>query len=188
MDHYAERLVSLVEGSEWFMEILHTARSVDLPDWAVAAGAVRTLVWDHLHGFESPSRVNDVDVLFFDPVRKDEDAIVDVLAARSPGFHWDAKNQAFIHEWYLRKLSVEIPPYTSTEAGIAGFVETATAVGLRLEGDDSLRVIAPYGLDDLFELQLRPNLDAPDPSYFDKRVTAKNWIEQWPRLRIVPPN
>ena len=170
------------------MEILRAARAVDPLNWAVSAGVVRTLVWDHLHGFESPSRLNDVDVLFFDPARPSEADIEEALRARAPDYEWEAKNQAFIHEWYARKLGVEIAPYESTEAGIAGFVETATAVGLRLEPDDSLTVIAPYGLDDLFELRLRPNLDAPDPSYFEKRVTAKKWVEQWPQLTLVEPN
>jgi hypothetical protein len=128
--------------------------------------------------------VNDVDVLFFDPVRRPEDPIVDVLAARSPGFRWDAKNQAFIHEWYLRKLGLEIPPFRSTEDGIAGFVETATAVGITLEPDDSISVIAPLGLEDLFELRLRPNDTSPDPEYFDVRVAEKRWLERWPRLTI----
>lgn len=186
-DHEAT-LVELARSSQWLLEILHAAREVNPPNWAVAAGVVRTLVWDHLHDFESPSRLNDVDVLFFDPVRQSESEIEEALRSRAPGYEWEAKNQAFIHEWYARKLGVEIPPYTSTEAGIAGFVETATAVGLSLDETGSITVIAPYGLDDLFELRLRPNLDAPDPSYFEKRVTAKKWVERWPHLTVVEAN
>ena len=187
MPGYESRLVELVRTTPWFMDVLRVARAVGPRDWAVAAGVVRTLVWDHLHGFESPSRLNDVDVLFFDPERPSEAEIESSLQRLSPAIDWDAKNQAFIHEWYARKIEVEIAPYTSTEAGIAGFAETATAVGLRLEADDSMTVLAPLGLDDLFELKLRPSLDAPDPSYFEKRVTSKRWMEQWPRLEVVPP-
>lgn len=168
------------------MDILRAARAVAPREWAVAAGAVRTLVWDHLHGYESPSRLNDVDVLFFDPARPSEDELDAALNELAPAYEWETKNQAFIHEWYARKIGVDIEPYTSTEAGIAGFAETATAVGLRLEADDSIRVLAPLGLEDLFELKLRPNFGAPEPSYFDKRVRSKRWIEHWPRLEIVP--
>lgn len=188
MPEYHATLVELARSSPWMMEILRAAREVNPSNWAVSAGVVRTLVWDHLHGFDSPSRLNDVDVLFFDPARTSEPAIEEALRSLAPAYEWEAKNQAFIHEWYERKLGVEIAPYTSTEAGIAGFVETATAVGLHLDEDDSISVVAPYGLDDLFELTLRPNLDAPDPSYFEKRVAAKSWVEQWPRLTVVEPN
>lgn len=182
---YGARLSELVRGSQWLMEILRAARVLDLPDWAVAAGVVRTLVWDHLHGFDSPSVMNDVDVLFFSATRVDEKAAEQQLTELAPTFEWEAKNQAFIHEWYDRKLGVSVSPYRSTTEGIAGFVETATAVGLRLETDDSLTVIAPHGLADLFELKLRCNVGAPEPEYFQKRVTAKRWLERWPRLEVT---
>ena len=32
------------------MEQLRAVRSLDLPDWCIAAGFVRNRVWDHLHG------------------------------------------------------------------------------------------------------------------------------------------
>src|SRR5712664_2713902 len=32
------------------MEQLRSVRTLDLPDWCIAAGFVRNRVWDHLHG------------------------------------------------------------------------------------------------------------------------------------------
>jgi hypothetical protein len=43
------RLVDVVRGSALLMTALRAARDVDPPDWLVGGGAVRDLVWDHLH-------------------------------------------------------------------------------------------------------------------------------------------
>jgi uncharacterized protein len=42
------RLGELVLATPWLVRILEAARAVDAWDWLVAAGAIRTLVWDHL--------------------------------------------------------------------------------------------------------------------------------------------
>jgi uncharacterized protein len=182
---YREQLVEVVRGQSWLMEALRAARSVALPEWAIAAGAIRNTVWDVLHGFEPPTALNDVDVLFYDPTLSvDEKATEAKLRQLVPTIEWESKNQASIHEWYKRKLDVEIEPYASVEAGIAGFVEVATAVGVRLEDDDSITVIAPFGLDDLFELRLTVNETSPDPWYFNTRLEAKGWTSHWPRLVV----
>jgi hypothetical protein len=165
--------------------MLEAVRDLQLPDAVIAAGSIRNTVWDVLHDREPSTDFNDVDVMFFDADRRDEDEIDAELTKRLPRYKWQAKNQAFIHEWYARKIGVAIAPLTSTEAGLAGFVETATAVGVRLETDDSLTVLAPLGLDDLFGLRLRVNEISPDPWYFEKRVTEKGWLERWPRLTVV---
>jgi uncharacterized protein len=54
------RLEEIVRTTPWLLAALHAARDVDPPDWLLGAGAIRTAVWDRLHGFE-PSRPNDVD-------------------------------------------------------------------------------------------------------------------------------
>ena len=46
----ATRLRDVLRATPWLMEALRAARAVDPPDWLLGAGAVRTAVWDHLHG------------------------------------------------------------------------------------------------------------------------------------------
>jgi hypothetical protein len=52
------------------MRAPRAAREVDPPDWLIAAGAVRTAVWDFLHGYAAPARSSahpaDIDLGFFD--------------------------------------------------------------------------------------------------------------------------
>ena len=155
-----ERLTEIIRSSSWFMEVLRAARDANPPDWLVGGGALRNLVWDRLHGQTRPTPPRDVDLAFFDPVRLDpqRDAEVErVLATRLPGVPWEAKNQAAVHRWYPRVFGFEVEPLASTEDGIATWPETATAVAVRLEPDDRLRVVAPCGLGDLLGLVCRRN-------------------------------
>ena len=107
------RLVQIVRRTPWLMEALRAARDVDPPDWLLAAGAVTTAVWDHLHGFSSPSELADVDVGFFDaddltPAR--DLAVQRALRARLGSVPWEAKNQAGVHLWYERRFGYAVEP------------------------------------------------------------------------------
>ena len=44
------------------MAALTIAAAQELPDWCLAAGFVRNLVWDKLHDFSSSTPLNDIDV------------------------------------------------------------------------------------------------------------------------------
>src|SRR3546814_5514712 len=46
------------------MAILRAVRSLDLPDWAVGAGAIRNRVWDRMYALPD-GPLADIDVLFF---------------------------------------------------------------------------------------------------------------------------
>lgn len=45
------------------MEALSIAARLELPDWCLAAGFLRNLVWDKLHGFSSATALNDIDLI-----------------------------------------------------------------------------------------------------------------------------
>ena len=56
----------MVRASSSLMAALVAVRSLRLDSWCIGAGAVRSLVWDTLHGYETPSSLEDVDVVYFD--------------------------------------------------------------------------------------------------------------------------
>jgi hypothetical protein len=65
--------------------------------------------------------------------------------------------------------------------------ETATAVAVRLGMNDVIEVSAPFGLDDLFNLVVRPTARfqlEKKPIYLE-RIRSKNWAAAWPGLIIV---
>ena len=59
-------------------------------------------------------------------------------------------------------------------------------MGVALTTDDQLRIVAPYGLTDLFGLVLRPSPGA-DLDAYAQRLAAKRHPETWPRLTVAPP-
>jgi uncharacterized protein len=184
------RLEELVRSSDWLMAALRAGREVDPPDWLVGGGVLRDLVWDRLHGRAEPGRPRDVDLAFFDPLRLDagrdaevEQALVDRLA----GVPWDAKNQAAVHRWYGRVFGGEVAPLASAADGVGTWPETATAVAVRLLDGDELRVVAPFGLEDLFGLVCRRNPRRVSVDHYRRRLRDKRVAERWPKVTIIDP-
>jgi hypothetical protein len=185
----ASRFEAIVRDTPWLMEALRAARDVDAPDWLLCAGAPRNAVWDRLHGFTSPSPLADIDVGFFDaadltPAR--DAAVTDALRERLPSAPWQAKNQAAVHLWYEARFGYPVEPFACTADAVATFPETAVCVGVRLEPDDSLLVVAPYGLDDLLGLVHRHNPTRASVEIYEGRLASKRITERWPRVTVVP--
>jgi hypothetical protein len=165
------------------MEVLRTARSLALPDWWIGAGFVRALVWDHLHDYRTPTTLDDIDLLYFDQSNLNETFEKQQerrLAQLMSGIPWSVKNQARMH---LRNGDA---PYACTEDALQYWLETPTAVAVKLDDRDRLDLIAPYGVEDLLNLKIRPTPSGRQrPDEFIDRVQNKNWLNNWPRARLV---
>jgi hypothetical protein len=165
------------------MEQLRAVRTLDLPDWCIAAGFVRNRVWDHLHGIAPARAPVDIDVIYFDAadVSKDREAEYETrLHGLIPNAPWQVRNQARMHVWK------DLPPHRDTADSMTYWLETVTAVGVRLEADDRLTVVAPLGTDDLLGLLCRPTAFGRTRRHeYDERITAKRWRELWPRVKFV---
>lgn len=182
------RLAAIVASSDALMAALRAARALGLPDWCIGAGAVRSLAWDHLHALPEPTPLNDIDVVYCDAQADiDADAALERRLARAlPGVRWEVSNQAHIHRWFARVLGEQVVPLRSMEEGVATWPEYATCVGVRLEADGALTVIAPHGLDDLFALRVRHNPLRAGAAVYAQRLREKGWAQRWPRLSIAP--
>ncbi|MHA0855385.1 nucleotidyltransferase family protein [Paenibacillus sp. CMAA1364] len=163
------------------MKDLKVIRALHLPDGYVAAGYVRNYIWDTLHGYSTRTPLNDIDIIYYNPNQLDEEIdkeyerILNLVTGR---LIWSVKNQARMH------IRNGVKPYQSVEDAMSYWPETATAVGFRMENDNSISVICPYGLEDLFELRVRKSPLFKDDSFYKTRVIEKNWIEIWPKLEI----
>ena len=164
------------------MEQLRAARRLALPDWCIAAGFVRNRVWDHLHGVSPPRAPADIDVLYYDAadLSKEPEARYEArLGELMPGLPWQVRNQARMHIWK------ELPQHKDTAHSMIYWLETVTSVGVRLEADDSVSVIAPLGVDDLVGLMCRPTpFGRTRRDEYDARLTSKRWGETWPKVRF----
>jgi uncharacterized protein len=165
------------------MKQLRAVRTLGLADWCIAAGFVRNRVWDHLHGIVPPRPPVDIDVLYFDAADLSKEREADYerrLDGLLPGAPWQVRNQARMHVWK------DLPPHRSTADAMIYWLETVTAVGVRLEADDRLTVVAPLGTDDLLGLCCRPTAFGRTRRHeYEARIAAKRWRELWPKVRFV---
>lgn len=171
------------------MEALRAVRALGLGSWCIGAGAVRSLVWDDLHGFAEPTPLDDVDVVYFDSTAEgvEHDTALEArLRHAMPSVAWEVTNQATVHHWFARHLGLQVPPLASLEDGVGTWPEIATCVGVFLRANDSIGVVAPHGLDDLFQLVVRHNPVRADAQTYCERVASKRFAERWPLLSICP--
>jgi hypothetical protein len=183
------QLEEIVRSTDWLMRALIAARDVDAPDWLIGAGAVRTAVWDRLHGYRERTPLADIDLAFYDPDDLSEDrerVFRGLLEEAVPEETWDVKNQAAVHLWYPEKFGYEVDPLPSAAAAVATWPETATCVVLRLLPDDALLIEAPFGLDDLFRLVHRRNPTRVSIEGYERRLRSTRITERWPRVTAVP--
>jgi hypothetical protein len=178
----------MMRSSSMLMSALNAARVVDPPDWLIGAGAIRDLVWDRLHGVQKPARPKDVDLVFFDPALLDESgeqSVLEALCELAPEVPWDVSNQAAVHVWYPQAFGIEVPSLSSSADGVGTWPETASAVAVRLMADDAMKVVAPFGLDDLFGLVCRRNPRRVTIEEYRRRIERKQIAQRWPRVQIV---
>jgi uncharacterized protein len=165
------------------MEQLRAARTLALPGWCIAAGFVRNRVWDYLHGIIPPRPPADIDLLYYDAadLSKEREAFYERrLQALLPGLPWQVRNQARMH------VSKGLPPHRDTAEAMTYWLETVTAVGVRLEADERLTVVAPLGTDDLLGLCCRPTAFGYTRRHeYEARIAAKRWRELWPKVRFL---
>ncbi|WP_018664699.1 nucleotidyltransferase family protein [Heyndrickxia acidiproducens] len=146
-------IVKAVADDEWMMNLLHAVKNLQLPEWWICAGFVRSKIWDMQHGFSIRTPLPDVDVIYYDRTNVDEKKekeIEKVLCQIVPNISWSAKNQARMHE------KNGLKPYTSAVDGISKFTETATALGLKLDEQNHIVLAAPWGIGDAVNLDLNP--------------------------------
>jgi hypothetical protein len=183
-------LIALVRSSAMLMRAARAARNADPPQWVIGAGAIRDCVWAHLHGF-SPPAPRDVDLAFYDrnelgPEREGE--VLREVREQAPDLPWEVTNEARAHLWYPHVHGVAIRPFLSTADAVASWPETATAVAIRLTADDRIRVVAPWGLADLFGIIWRHNPRIAPVAVFNERLRSKRIVQRWPRVRIIAPS
>ena len=187
-EHHAE-LVAIARATPWFMDALVAVRGLGLDSWCIGAGAVRNLVWDALHGYETPSALSDIDVAYFDASdygAARDGALQEQLVRLLPGVPWEVTNQAGVHLWFKAHFGHDVAPLTSLHEAVASWPEYATSVGLWLDTDGSLHVIAPHGLHDLFSITVRRNPTRVSPETYRQRLQEKRYLQRWPRVTVVP--
>jgi len=167
------------------MEILGITKSLNLPDWWVCAGFVRSKIWDVLHDFSERTPLPDVDVVFYDPTNLNETYEKELekkLKYRRLDIPWSVKNQSRMH------VINDVPPYTSTVNAISKFPETVTALGVKLDENDNVILTAPHGIHDVINMEVKPVTYFMETKermlIYEERIRKKNWQSIWEKIIV----
>jgi uncharacterized protein len=191
MSELEAELAAIVRADAGLMHVLTTVRALGLPDWRLVSGAVYQAVWNARTGRPAGYGVKDYDLAYFDGSDLSygaEDVVIKrVAAAFDEPFRSqvEVRNQARVHLWFQNRFGEPYEALGSTDEALGRFVAPTFAVGVRLEADDSLSIAAPFGLDDVFALTIRPNPNRPVARGWAKAVDSAR--ARWPELTVIEP-
>ena len=188
---HCERLTGILRATLQLMQVLRVVRSLELPDWLVFSGAVYHPVFNHLTGRAPDHGIKDYGLAYFDGSDLSYEAEDAVIRRVAGAFEEplrsmvEARNQARVHLWFEAKFGEPYTPLCCTAEALERFTSATFAIGVRLEADDRLHIEAPFGLEDLFALRLRPS---PRRHTRHFRRTAAAALRRWPELAIEANN
>ena len=188
-DTLEQRLEAIIRGSDSLMTVMRLTRDLDLPDWLIVSGAVYQKVWNHVTGRDPDYGIKDYDLAYFDDADTSYEA-EDVHIRRAAGHFpppFDAqvevRNQARVHLWFEEHFGEPYEPLTHSAEALERFVAPCFSVGVRLEADDRLTIAAPFGLEDLFSMTIRPNPRRGRAMGWDKVIASARG--RWPEITVV---
>ena len=154
----------------------------------LTVGCIAQTIWNLGYAQPAEFALKDVDLIYFD----EQDLSFEAEAGHErrlrdlfehPPVKLDVKNETRVHLWYEDRFGYAIKPYSSSADAIATFPTTATAVGIR-QISSKLECCAPFGLDDLFGLVVRPNKRQITRAIYEAKVDR--WRSLWPWLTYLP--
>jgi hypothetical protein len=181
------RLEAILRAAPSLMRVMETARELALPDWLIVSGAIYQRVFNHLTGRDPDYGIKDYDLAYFDASDisyEAEDAVIRrAAAAFEPPLRElvEVRNQARVHVWFEGKFGEPYTPLSCSAEALERFVSPIFAVAARLDLDDRMVFVAPFGLDDLFAMRLRPN---PIRKTGGFARTAAGVTSRWPELIV----
>ena len=183
------RFADIIRADPGLMHLLRRLRDLSLPQWRLVSGCLYQTVWNVLANRPRGTGIKDYDLIYFDagdPSWGAEDAVIRRVAAATADCIGpvETRNQARVHLWFPDRFGCTYPPLQSADESLRFYASIAHAVGVRLEHDDRLDVIAPFGLADVFSMLIRPNYALDNaPSHAAKAQRAKM---VWPEVTVLP--
>ena len=182
-----EKLEEILKKNLSIQAILERAPKLNMPNWYLGAGGIAQTVWNVAHGFDAEKGIRDYDLVYYDPQDisyEGEDAFIQrgQELFKDTVVPIEIRNQARVHLWYEKHFGYSIPQHPSAEDAINTWPTTATAVGVRREGDQ-LKIYTPFGLDDLMGMIVRANKTKITKEIYEDKVNR--WSKIWPNLTIL---
>jgi hypothetical protein len=146
-------------------------------------------VWNAITNRPRGTGIKDYDLIYYDAADTSwnaEDAVIQRVAAatRDCVGPVETRNQARVHLWFAERFGCAYPQLRSADESLRYYASRVHAVGVRLEPDDRLDVIAPFGLDDVFALRISPNRALPNADAYTGKAARAKAI--WPEAMVEP--
>jgi hypothetical protein len=183
------RLEAIIRSDPDLMRLLARLRELRLPQWRLVAGCLYQTVWNVLTGRPRGTGIKDYDLIYFaddDLSWEAEDLVIRRVAAATADCVGpvEVRNQARVHLWFERRFGVPYPQLPCADVALSRYASVVHAIGVRLEPDDRLDVAAPFGLDDLFAMVIRPNRAIENAASHTRKAERAKAI--WPEVVVMP--
>lgn len=186
-DSGEERFLGIVLADPTVRAVLDRAPELGVDDCWLTAGLLMQTVWNAVTGRAPGTGIKDADLFYFDPDTSwaAEDAVIRRGAElfAGVGVPVEIRNEARVHLWYADRFGVPAPPFRDCADAIDHFAAVCCCLGVSVR-DDRPRVYAPFGLDDLFGLVVRPNRRLATREAYEAK--AARWSSVWPELTVLP--
>ncbi|MBL4786683.1 MAG: nucleotidyltransferase family protein [Cohaesibacteraceae bacterium] len=186
----ATRVRQIVLADSDLAKILNILRDAGLPDWRLVSGAIYQTIWNDLTGKPQGTGIKDYDVAYFDDSDISYEAEdrqikrIDALLPDYPG-KIEVRNQARVHLWFKKRFGVSYPQLSCSDNSLDYYMCPTHAIAVRLELDDTLSIAAPFGLEDIFNMLVRPNpMRLGSRNAYEEKADRMKQV--WPELTIQP--
>lgn len=188
-DDVCARFEAIVRADTDLMRLLERLRRLALPQWRLVAGCLYQTVWNVLTGRPRGTGIKDYDLIYFDASDlswEAEDAVIRRVAAATNDCVGpvEVRNQARVHLWFADRFGSPYPRLGSADESLGYYAAIVHAVGVRLEDDGRFDVVAPFGLEDMFAMAIRPNRRLANAESYARKAASAKAI--WPEVCTEP--
>lgn len=186
LEHQARHIIST---SPLLFTVLERLQALNLPEGAVASGAIYNTIWNHLTGRDPLTGIKDVDLIYFDDndlSYEAEDAVIKRAEKQFSSLPVPAelRNQARVHLWFEKKFGQPYPRLKSALQSLEFYASRTHAIAAWLDDSAQVAIHAPFGLSDIFALRVTPNPVLQNrKAHEEKAARAKT---NWPELSVMP--
>lgn len=199
MGQLERQLIDIVRADPDLMRILAGLRHLALPDSWLVSGAIYQTVWNCLTGRPRRTGIKDYDLIYFDAAdlsweAEDHQILRAEAHFADTGLPVELRNQARVHLWFEARFGTPHgPALTSSLQSLDRYASKVHAVAiapspiafdLDAAGGDAVIVRAPFGLDDLFAMRIRPNRAIDNRATHAAKAARMRAI--WPELTVEP--
>ncbi len=168
--------------------VLDRFPSLGLQEWWLTAGAVFQNVWNAVEARPPAYGIKDYDVFYYENADlswEAEDAVIRAAVDLFPDAPRpiEVRNEARVHLWYEEKFGAPCAPFISATDAIDAFASTTCCVGVTRD-DAGLRVYAPFGLEDVLAMHMRPHRRLAPRHVYEAKVSQ--YTARWPSLTSEP--